>query len=202
MFSARLIRTLDIFRFNYCGFEGEYMREIKRAHVLVVIVSLAFAVGTQVPGVVPIRRAIIEGTQSQSDNNNFSFGEGRFFIDGKAPKGFPEIEYLYLEGGSFQIAPDKRRMITDSPASLTGELQGKGRRTFKLKKAAMESDAITFESQAVRGISFQFSGTVFNAATSSDEPASVGIKGRLSKFMNGKKVAEAQVTFSYLEPED
>jgi hypothetical protein len=178
------------------------MREIKRTHVLVLIVSLAFAVGTQVPGVVPIRRAIVEGTQSQSDNNNFSFGEGRFFIDGKAPKGFPEIEYLYLEGGSFQIAPDKRRMITDSPASLTGELQGKGRRTFKLKKAAMESDAITFESQAVRGISFQFSGTVFNAATSSDEPASVGIKGRLSKFMNGKKVAEAQVTFSYLEPED
>jgi hypothetical protein len=178
------------------------MREIKRTHVLAVIASLVFAVGTQVPGVAPVRRVIVEGTRRQSNNSDFSFGEGRFFIDGKAPKGFQEIEYLYLEGGSFKLAPDKKRMVADSPASLTGELQGKGRRTFKLKKATMENDAITFESQAIRGISFQFSGTVFNAATSSDEPAGVGIKGRLSKFMNGKKVAEAQVTFSYLEPED
>lgn len=177
------------------------MREIKRIHVLAVMVSLMFAVSTQVLGVGLIRRVIVEGTQRQSDNSDFSFGEGRFFIDGKAPKGFPEIEYLYLEGGSFKLAPDKKRMVADSPANLTGELQGKARRTFKLKKAAMESDAITFESQAIRGISFQFSGTVFNAATDNDEPASVGIKGRLSKFMNGKKVAEAQVTFSYLEPE-
>jgi hypothetical protein len=178
------------------------MREIKSIHGLAVMVSLMFAISTQVLGVGLIRRVIVKGTQRQSDNSAFSFGEGRFFIDGTAPKGFPEIEYLYLEGGSFKLAPDKKRMVADSPANLTGELQGKARRTFKLKKAAMESDAITFESQAIRGISFQFSGTVFNAATNNDEPASVGIKGRLSKFMNGKKVAEAQVTFSYLEPED
>jgi hypothetical protein len=178
------------------------MREIKGTHVLAVIMSLVFAISTQVLGIGLTRRIIVEGVQRQSDSSDFSFGEGRFFIDGKAPKGFPEIEYLYLEGGSFKLAPDKKRMIAGAPASLKGELQGKGRRTFKLKKAAMESDAIAFESQAVRGISFQFSGTVFNAATANDEPASIGIKGRLSKFMNGKKVAEAQVTFSYLEPGD
>ena len=92
-------------------------------------------------------------------------------------------------------------MIAVRRASLKGELQGKGRLTFRLKQAAMETDAITFESVAVRGISSQFSGTVFNAATADHDPASVGIKGLLSRFMNGKKVAEAQVTFSYLEPE-
>jgi hypothetical protein len=93
-------------------------------------------------------------------------------------------------------------MIAVKPTSLKGELQGKGRLRFRLKQAAMESDAITFESVAIRGISFQFRGTVFNAATAKDEPASVGIKGRLSKFMNGTKVAEALVTFSYAEPGD
>jgi hypothetical protein len=178
------------------------MRESRRRPVLAAIASLVFALGAQVPGAGPIRTVIVEGIQRQSDNNDFSFGEGRFFIDGKAPKGFTEFEYLYLEGGSFKLAPDKKRMIADSPAVLKGELQGKRRRTFKLKTASMENDALNFESQPLGGISFQFSGTVFNAATEKDEPASVGIKGRLSKFINGKKVAEAQVTFSYLEPTD
>ena len=178
------------------------MKELKRTHALMVIAPLVFAVTTKVPGVGLIRGVIVEGTQGQSDNSNYSFGDGRFIIEGKTPKGFPEIESLYLEGGSFNLAPDKKRMITVKPASLQGELNGRRKPTFKLKKAAMESDAITFESQTVRGISFQFSGTVFNAATAKDEPASVGIKGLLSRFVNGKKVAEAQVTFSYLEPAD
>jgi hypothetical protein len=92
-------------------------------------------------------------------------------------------------------------MVADSPKALKGELY-KGRLTFKLKRVAMEGDALTFESQTIRGISFQFSGTVFNARPASDRDAEIGIKGRLSKLMNGKKVAEALVTFSYLEPED
>jgi hypothetical protein len=178
------------------------MRELKRTHALIVIVSLVFAVSTQVLGARLISEVIVGGTQGQSDNSDFSFGIGSFTIDGKTPRDFREIEYLYLEGGSFKLAPDKKRMIANKPAILKGELQGKGRLRFKLKKAAMEGDAITFESLPVRGISFQFSGTVFNTATAKDEPASVGIKGRLSKFMNGTKVAEALVTFSYVEPGD
>jgi hypothetical protein len=177
------------------------MRELKRTHCLTVIASLVFAVSTHVLGAGIISGVIVERTPGQSDNSDLSFGDGRFIIEGKTPKGFPEIESLYLEGGSFKLAPDKKRMIADKPISLNGELNGKRKPTFKLKKAAMESDVITFESQAVRGVSFQFSGTVFNATTARDQPASVGIKGSLSKFINGKKVAEAQVTLSYLEPE-
>ncbi len=139
--------------------------------------------------------------QIQSNDVTFSFGEGRYFIDGKAPRGFTEFEFLYLEGGSFKLSPDKKRMVADSPTALKGELY-KGRRKFKLRKATMEGDTLTFDSQAVGGISFQFSGTVFNSADVNDRDAVIGIKGRLSKLMNGKKVAEATVTFSYLEPED
>jgi hypothetical protein len=178
------------------------MRERKRRHCLTVIASLVFAVSTHVLGAGLIGGVIVERTQGQSDNSDFSFGEGRFTIDGKTPRDFREIEALYLEGGSFKLAPDKKRMIANKPAILKGELQGKGRLTFKLKRAAMESDAITFESVAVRGISFQFSGTVFNTGRAEDGLESVGIRGTLSRFMNGKKVAEAQVTFSYLEPSD
>lgn len=169
---------------------------------LMFIACLFLSCATFFPSAQPIFNRVAAGAvQTQSDNGPFSFGQGRFFIDGKAPRGFTEFEYLYLEGGSFKLSPDKKRMVADSHATLTGELY-KGRRTFKLKRAAMEGDALTFESQAVNGVSFQFSGVVFNEAAEGDNDFVIGIKGRLSKLMNGKKVAEALVTFSYLEPED
>jgi hypothetical protein len=109
----------------------------------------------------PFCRVIVEAARRQSDDGAFSFGEGRFFIDGKVPRGFTEFEYLYLEGGSFKLAPDKKRMIADSPTSLKGELY-KGRSTFKLKRAAMEGDALTFETQAINGLTFQHSSAVLS----------------------------------------
>jgi hypothetical protein len=163
--------------------------------------SLVFTVGTQVSGAGPLCGALVAAAQSQSEGETFSFGEGRFFIDGKAARAFTEFEFLYLEGGSLKLSPDKKRIVAVSAEGLKGELY-KGRRTFKLKKAAMVGDALTFESQAISGTSFQFSGSVFNAATAEDNESIIGIKGRLSKFLNGKKVSEAQVTFSYLEPTD
>lgn len=172
------------------------MRETKGRCFLAILTSVVFIIGAQVSGAWRIQGAIVKAAQSQS--NTLSFGEGRFAIDGKVPKGFTEIEYLYLEGGSFKRGPDGKRMIAGSAEHLKGELQGKGRRTLKLKKATMEGDALTFESQVVGGISFQFSGTISSGATEDDF---VLIKGRLSKWLNGKKVAEAQVTFFWVEPD-
>lgn len=177
------------------------MRGIKRAYILTAIVSLVSTIGIRVLVAGPIYRPMAETAQGQSNNATLSFGEGRFFIDGKAAKGFAEFEYLFLEGGSFRLSPDKKRMVADSPATLKGELY-RGQRKFRLKKAVMEGEALTFESQAVRGVSFQFSGAVFNAADKDDSDIVIGMKGRLSKLLNGKKVAEAQVTFSYEEPTD
>jgi hypothetical protein len=168
--------------------------------IRVVTVSLAFTIGVQTFGADALQKVVVEAIQAQSDNGTFGFGEGRFEVDGKVPKGFTEFQYLYLEGGSFKLAPDGKRMIADSPANLKGELYGRLR--FKMKKATLEGDTLTFETQVVRGISFQFSGTIFNATTEKDQPATIGIKGRLSKLISGKKVTEAQVTFDYLEPED
>ena len=70
-----------------------------------------------------------------------------------------------------------------------------------MKKATITGDQLTFETQAAGGFSFQFSGAVSNAAMEQGQPISPQFKGRLSKFVNGKKLAEAQVTFGWLEPE-
>lgn len=175
------------------------MRGIRSMYLRAVVVLLIITVGAYAFGA-GTSKSVVEVVQTQTDNSTYSFGEGRFMIDGKVPGGFTEFKFLYLDGGSMKLSPDRKRMISDSSASLKGELYG--RLKFKIKKATMEGDALSFETQVVRGISFQFSGTVFNARQPDDPNAEFGIKGRLSKWVNGKQVAEAQVKFFYLEPED
>jgi len=106
--------------------------------IRVVVVSLMFVVAVEVYDARVGSSAVIENVQQKS--LTLGFGDGRFFIDGKVPPAFSDFDYLYLEGGSFKLAPDGKRMITDSPTSLKGEVQGKRRRIYKLKKAMMETD--------------------------------------------------------------
>ncbi len=176
------------------------MREMQNLFVRAAMLCLAFVISAFALVAEPLHVAVIEPLPSQSDIESFSFGEGRYYIDGKAPKGFTEFEYLYLEGGTFNLGPDRKRLVSESHGGVKGEMYG--RLKFKMKRVFIDGDTITFETQAVRGISFQFSGIVFNAATERNEPITAGLKGRLSKWLNGKRVAEAQVTFDYLEPED
>jgi len=175
------------------------MRKIKYTSITAVIVSLMFTFVAQVPAERLVSGAV-ERARQQPANQTLSFGDGSFSIDGKVLPAFTEFEYLYLEGGPFRLAPDGKRMITDSPINLKGEVQGKRRRVYKLKKATMESDSLTFESLAIGGVSFQFSGKVLKGGPTGDD--FVKIQGRVSKYLNGKKVAEAEVTLVWLEPGD
>jgi len=176
------------------------MGKINHINVPAVIVSLMFMIGAQVPGAWAVRGSISEEAQQQSNNRALSFVDGSFIIDGKVPPAFSDFEYLYLEGGPFKLAPDGKRMIADPSIALKGEVQGKRKRIYKLKKAMMESDSLTFDSQAIAGISFQFSGRVLKGGPTDDD--FVKIEGRLLKYLNGKKVAEAQVTLVWVEPGD
>jgi len=49
-------------------------------------------------------------------------------------------------------------------------------------------------------VSFQFSGRVLKGGPTDDD--FVKVPGRVLKFLNGKKVAEAEVTLVWLEPGD
>ena len=135
--------------------------------------------------------------RAAQDDNVFSLGDGRFEIEGGAPRGFTEFRYLYVEGAQLRRGPGGR--VTASPAGVKGELYG--RRKFRLKAARFEGDRFTFETAAVGGVHFQFDGTVSPALPGPDQPLLPAFKGRLLKFVNGKKVGEARVTFGYLEPE-
>ena len=143
--------------------------------------------------------AASSATRAAQDDETFALGEGRFEVEGRMPRGFTEFRYLYVEGAQLRRGGDFRRLTAVPPARVKGELYG--RRKFRLKKAAFDGERFSFETLAVAGVSFQFDGTVYNGATAADQFISPAFKGLLLKFLNGKKVAEAQVTFGHLEPE-
>ena len=174
------------------------MRVMNRVSIRALVALVACVVSAQAmpTGTPPL--APDESRLAQSDGT-FSLGDGRFEINGRAPKGFTDFRYLYLEGAVLKAGPGRQGLRVESPVSLKGELYG--RRKFKMKEAAITGDQLSFATQAVGGVSFQFSGTVSNAATEEGQPISPQFKGRLSKIVGGKKVAEAQVTFGWLEPE-
>lgn len=131
-------------------------------------------------------------------DNVFSFGEGRYEIEGRRPPGFGEFRYLFLEGGRFRVGRDGR-LSPASDAPVKGELYGRSK--FRMKSVGFDGGRLTFETVAVKGVSFQFDGTASNMYSDPDLPVTLSFKGRLLKLVNGKKAAEAQVTFGYLEPE-
>jgi hypothetical protein len=174
------------------------MKGIDRVPARVFMALSAFVISTHaLPAIAPYA-APIEVRPAQSDDT-FSLGNGRFQINGRAPKGFMDFTYLYLEGAMLKSGSERQSLLAQSPTSLRGELYG--RRKFKMKKATIAGNQLSFETQPTGRVSFQFSGTVSNAATEDGQPINPQFKGRLSKFMNGKKVVEAQVTFGWLEPE-
>ena len=55
--------------------------------------------------------------------------------------------------------------------------------------------------EAVGGVSYRFEGAVSNYRTEADQHISPVFKGRLTRLLNGKAAAEAEVTLGHVEPE-
>ena len=166
---------------------------MQRVSVALIIAALAAAVG----GWAPTAGAPAGDVVAQGDDT-FALGEGRFEIEGRAPRGLAEFRSLYLEGAQLRRGGG-RSLTAIPPAAVKGEVQA--RRKFGLKRAAFKGDRFSFETVRVGGVSFQFEGMVYNYRTGADQPISPVFKGRLTKLMKGKKVAEGQVTLGHLEPE-
>ena len=165
-----------------------------RVTITFIIAALATAVGGWALAASAPAGAVVV----VQDDDTFALGDGRFEIEGRAPRGLAEFRSLYLEGAQLRRG-EGRSLTAVPPASVKGEVQA--RRIFRLKKAAFDGDRFSFETVAVGGVSFQFEGTVSNYRTGADQPISPVFKGRLTKLMSGKKVAEGQVTLGHLEPE-
>ncbi|HEY0321618.1 MAG TPA: hypothetical protein VGC66_11715 [Pyrinomonadaceae bacterium] len=116
---------------------------------------------------------------------------GYYFPQGKLPAAFSEIDHLMLSTID----------INARPAPLNGFIRPKARagKDYKLVKPTMNGMNLSFTTQAIKGVSYKFVGAFTKLGDfPTDRPeGEVLLKGRLTKMLNGKKVAETNVSFTY-----
>jgi hypothetical protein len=116
---------------------------------------------------------------------------GYYFPQGKLPAAFSEIDHLMLS-----TIDDNAR-----PAPLNGWIRPKRKaaKDYKLVKPKLDGKNLNFTTQAVRGVSYSFEGAFTKLGNfPTDRPeGEVLLKGHLIKMLNGEKVAETDVSFTY-----
>jgi hypothetical protein len=112
--------------------------------------------------------------------------DGTFWILGDTPPEFSEF-------GAINLNAKRSRQLP-----LQGLEVNNGKR-LRFKTLTVKRDNFTFTTVELAGVSYSFSGKflkggVFYSYLDDTIPA---LKGTLTKFRNGQKVAEAELTFSY-----
>jgi hypothetical protein len=113
---------------------------------------------------------------------------GDYEIHGKVPRGFAGFKYvtlntlLYRPSGSVPIKPN-------------GFVQA-GRK-YKMAHIEIVGGSLSFETVDIAGTAYQFKGRLLPS-----KPGGASFSGWLSKIVNGKKAAEAQVEFDLIEGVD
>jgi|HubBroStandDraft_6_1064221.scaffolds.fasta_scaffold18025_3 hypothetical protein len=115
---------------------------------------------------------------------------GYFFLTGKVHAEFKPIYVLSLDGsyGLSQTPPTYGRI----------RLKGRAHPDYVLSNVEITGNDLTFKTKAVRGISYEFTGTLtitdFKREPRSDETV---LTGRLKKMMGGRVIAQDQVSFRW-----
>jgi hypothetical protein len=115
---------------------------------------------------------------------------GYFFIAGKVPAAFRNIDHLNLEG---KYGRDQH------PASYGRiRLKSKVLTDYVLRNAIVDGKNLSFTTRTVRGVSYEFTGTLtitdFHSEPRSDE---IVLTGTLKKMQAGKVIAEEKVGFTW-----
>jgi hypothetical protein len=112
--------------------------------------------------------------------------DGTFWIKGDTPADFSEFDSINLNA--------KRARYLE-PAGLRTRTT-----LLRYKTLVVKRDNFTFTTMTVRGVYYTFSGKFFRGgvygAGDFDDETPI-LEGTLTKFRNGKKVAEANLTFTY-----
>jgi hypothetical protein len=119
--------------------------------------------------------------------------EGYFELVGKAPRGLAGFEGIEMTTVEF-------RPNGSVPVKPRGNVRAHG--SYRMATIAINGADLSFETVAVRGVSYQFSGTL--SRNKSNDPGAVALilKGHLTKSLNGRKVAEADVRLQSVEGVD
>ena len=128
--------------------------------------------------------------------------DGYFYIKGGPPEGFKEIDYVELQVSAKWV----RDKWVGHPVSDSW-LAVRGGKSYKFKKLGefrthMSGGGITFdfETENAEAVSYKFTGKFHSICVLAEEkrdPERVVAEGRLTKLVDGKEVATAEVQFTY-----
>ena len=112
--------------------------------------------------------------------------DGSFWIHGDPPTEFSDFDSINLNA--------KRLSYLNAPGLSMGNTR------YRYKTLTVKRDNFTFTTMTVRGVFYTFSGKflkggVYGAGNLDDETPV--LEGTLTKFRDGKKVAEANLKFVY-----
>ena len=112
--------------------------------------------------------------------------DGSFWIHGDPPAEFSDFDSINLNA--------KRLRYLNAPGLMMRTTR------YRFKTLTVKRDNFTFTTMTIRGVSYSFSGKflkggVYGAGDLDDETPV--LEGTLTKFRDGKKVAEANLKFVY-----
>lgn len=118
--------------------------------------------------------------------------EGEFLPLGKAPKGLEEVAAIDL------FRSGRNRPFTSHSHSGVTTTRGL---VYRFQSISASQNSLTFKTQSRGGISYSFSGRFLKGGVFAEMDSAAWndsfLEGTLTRFKNGKKVAESRMRFSY-----
>lgn len=103
-----------------------------------------------------------------------------------AARGFENIEHL-------AIFPNARREDRMPPSGI----YLKSGAVFKLLSPSIAREKISFTTATIKGVSYGFEGRFLSNSPADEDPEKPVLEGLLSKYVNGKEVAQGTVRWTY-----
>ena len=113
--------------------------------------------------------------------------DGAFFLIGKPPTGFSDFSGIYLNGRRLRRIP-------------TQSLQLNNGKILHYKTLVVKQDDFRFTTVTVGGVYYTFSGKFLRGGVFAEQDLydeQPVLEGVLTKYKNGKKVADAKLKFSW-----
>ena len=138
-----------------------------------------------------------EPTPAPSENAQTPFNptDAYYAVD-KLPKGFRDFEELSIATVDYSTANEKNDYRPE-PIPPQGSLVMK--RVYNFKTIAVSPEFLSFETETEKGVKYRFAGRfVEEEAKLEDYSETVVIKGRLTKYRDGRKVGNAELRLAVL----
>lgn len=124
---------------------------------------------------------------------------GDYYFAGKTPKGFENFGSLSIVTREWNY--DRDRFVAVEPSGSIQARQGTKYLDYQFSAININGKRVSIVTQSVKGISYQFDGKFveekleYKNAAGMEIIDEVVLKGRLTKWRNGKKIADAKVNF-------